>query len=98
MKWFLRTPSAVRLNKSLSVSPVPVTKTYVNVSPTSGSDDVNVPIVVPVALFSANVLELKLIDVGASLRLFTNISKVSVYVLFPLSVTVTVMVYVFLLS
>jgi hypothetical protein len=41
------------LNDALSVSPVPATKLYVNVSPLSTSDVENVPIVVFAVVFSA---------------------------------------------
>ena len=64
-------PVIVKL--ALSVSPVPLTKVYLNVSPASASVALNEATVVPEAAFSATELALALIFVGASLILATVI-------------------------
>ena len=66
------------LNEALSVSPVPDTKVYVKVSPLSTSDVENVPIVVPVAVFSACDELLNDNPNGVSFTLLTLIVKIFV--------------------
>ena len=58
---------------ALSVSPVPLTNEYVNVSPASASVPAKVPTEVPDAAFSATVLADKEIFVGAS---FTSVTVI----------------------
>ena len=62
-------------NEALSVLPVPLTKVYTCESLTSGSVVDKVPTVVPLAAFSATVLALNAIAVGASFTLLTVIAK-----------------------
>jgi len=61
---FFKTPALVNVNDELSL-PVPV-NAYVNVSPKSTSNPVKVPIVLPVGLFSCNVLLLNVKPYGVS--------------------------------
>ena len=74
---------------ALSVSPVPLTNVYVNVSPASMSVALNVATFVPEAAFSATELALALTFVGASFTFVTLIVNAFSNVKPPASVTRT---------
>ena len=74
---------------ALSVSPVPLTKVYVNTSPASISVALNEATVVPEAAFSATELALTVILVGASFTSVTPMVNTFSNVKPPASVTRT---------
>ena len=74
---------------ALSVSPVPLTNVYVNVSPASASVVLKEATVVPEAAFSATELALTLIFVGASFTSVTLMVNTFSNVKPPASVTRT---------
>ena len=79
----------VMVKLALSVEPVPLTNVYVCVSPASISVLLSVPTVVPEALFSATLLALSAISVGASFTFVTLMVNAFSNVKPPASVTRT---------